>query len=137
MRRPFHSVLALGLFAAVGTGCASRYKMDAKAPTHAAHAKMKVKVNRDDLRELDVTVDHLAPPHRLGPAYKAYAVWIAVPGHGVTKLGLLDYSEKRRRGSLKATTPHSKFEVIITLETNSSASSPSPDVIVQKIVGRA
>ncbi len=136
MRRAMTSLLALGLFTAVSTGCAARYNLDAKAPTHAAHAKLKVKVNRDELRELKVTVDHLAPPHRLGPQYKAYGVWIRVPGHGTTKVGLLDYNEKRRVGSLDATTPHAKFEVIITLETNPSSAAPSNDVIVSKIVGK-
>lgn len=130
------SLLVLGLFTAVSAGCASRYELDAKAPTHAALAKLKVKVNRDELRELKVTVDHLAPPHRLGPQYKAYAVWIRVPGHGLTKVGLLDYSENRRRGTLEATTPFDKFEVLITLETNPSTADPSNDVIVSKIVGK-
>ncbi len=137
MRRAFSTVFALGLVAAVGTGCVSRYKLDAEAPTHAAQAKLKVKVNRDELRQLTVTVDHLAPPAKLGQGHSAYAVWIAVPGHGVTKMGLLDYNDRRRRGTLKATTPHPKFEVIITLEKNSSASAPSPEVIVAKVVGRA
>ncbi|MCR9159589.1 MAG: hypothetical protein ACE37F_04520 [Nannocystaceae bacterium] len=131
------SLLALGVLTAASTGCASRYKLDAKAPTHAALAKLQVKVNRDELRELEVTVDHLAPPHRLGPQYKAYAVWIKVPGHGTTKVGLLDYNEKRRRGTLDATTPFRKFEVIISLETNPSTAAPSSDVIVSKIVGKA
>lgn len=136
MRRAMTPLLALGLFTAASTGCAARYKMDAKAPTHAAHAKLKVKVNRDELRELKITVNHLAPPHRLGPQYKAYAVWIQVPGHGTIKVGLLDYNEKRRIGSLDATTPHAKFEVLITLETNPSSAAPSNDVIVSKIVGK-
>jgi len=137
MRRLTTSLLALGLLTAASTGCASRYHLDAKAPTYAALAKLKVKVNRDELRELKVTVDHLAPPHRLGPQYKAYAVWIKVPGHGVTKVGLLDYNENRRRGTLDATTPFAKFEVIITLEANPSTAAPSSDVIVSKIVGKA
>ncbi len=131
------SLFALGLLTAVSTGCAARYNMDAKAPTYAAHVNLQVKVNRDQLRELKVTVDHLAPPHRLGPQYKSYAVWIQVPGHGTTKVGLLDYNEKRRRGTLDATTPHPKFEVFITLETNSSTATPSNDVIVSKIVGKS
>lgn len=131
------SLLALGLTAAVSTGCAARYKLDAEAPTHAAQAKLKVKVNRDDLRELKVTVDHLAPPGKLGAQYKAYGVWIQVPGHGTTKVGLLDYNEKRRRGTLDATTPHAKFEVIITLESNTSAAAPSNAVIVSKVVGKS
>ncbi len=63
-------------------------------------------------------------------------MWIQVPGHGTTKVGMLDYNEKRRRGSLDATTPHAKFEMIITLETNPSTAAPSNEVIVSKIVGK-
>lgn len=118
------------------SGCASRYKLDAEAPTYAAEAKIKVKVNKTDNREVRVVVDHLAPPKALPGNVRGYMVWINVPGHGVTKAGMLDYNEKRRRGKLLATTPHSKFEVFITLETDGSPTVPSQQVVLRKVVGR-
>jgi hypothetical protein len=121
---------------AVG-GCASRYKLDANAPTYAAQAKIRVKVNKTENREVDITIEHLAPPTRLPGGYSSYAVWFRVPGHGVTKAGVLKYNEKKRRGKLEATTPHEKFEVLITLEPNSGSQVPSNAVIVNKIVGAA
>ena len=129
----------LMLAAAMATllpGCASRFKADAEAPTYAAKAKIKVKTNRDDLRQMTITVDHLAPPHRINPAYDGYVVWIRVPGRDLVRAGVLDYNEKRRRGKLKATTPHSNFEVLISFETNTSAAAPTDEnIVVRQVVG--
>ncbi len=130
------SFLLVGLFAVSAAGCANRYKVDTEPPTYAGKAKLKVSVNRDNNRELDVEVDHLAPPNRIDPNLKGYAVWIKVPGHAITKAGILDYSDRRRRGTLKATTPHPKFEVIVSLESDLSTAAPSNQVILQKLVAR-
>ena len=40
-------------------------------------------------------------------------------------------------GVLTATTPHAKFEVIVTIETDTSATVPGPKVILRKIVARS
>jgi len=119
------------------TACASRYKQDADGPTYAAQAKISVKVNKTGVRTLRVEMIHLAPPARLDPANKGYMVWIAVPGQPTTKAGFLNYSERRRRGLLVATTPHAKFEVIVSIEQSSSVTEPSPKVILRKIVARS
>jgi hypothetical protein len=124
------------VFALGAAGCAGRYKVEAEPPTYAALAKIKVKVNRDNNREMDMEVEHLAPPSRVDPAYKGYAVWIKVPGHAITKAGILDYNDRRRRGTLTATTPHPKFEVIVSLESDLSTPAPSNQVILSKLVAR-
>lgn len=134
-RRP--AVLLASLLTLTTVGCASRYKLDAEPPTYAAKAKIKVKVNKTDNREMSLVFEHLAPPPRIDPALRNYTVWISVPGHGVTKAGVLDYDERRRRGTLEATTPHPKFEVIVSLESNPSAAQPSAQVILRKVVAKA
>lgn len=118
-------------------GCAARYKVDAEAPTYAAQAKLSVKVNKTGIRRLRVEMIHLAPPAKIDPTHKGYMVWIAVPGQPTTKAGFLRYSERRRRGVLVATTPHAKFEVIVSIEPNSSVTAPGPKVIVRKIVAKS
>jgi len=110
--------------------------VEAEAPTYAAISKIRVKVNKTENREVHVVVDHLAPPYRIGPQYRGYAVWASVPGIGTSKLGVLRYNERQRRGTLVATTPHSKFEVFITLEGDRATTVPSSMVIVRKVVGR-
>lgn len=137
MRHRNIAALALSLLTTTAVGCASRYKVDAEAPAYAAQAKLKVKVNKTENREVTITVDHLAPPSRIDPTYRAYVAWISVPGHGVTKAGSLDYNERRRRGKLTATSPHPKFEVIVTLESDLSAAAPSDRVILRKLVARS
>jgi hypothetical protein len=137
MKNPRLSVLLFVLAAVSTAGCASRYKVDAEPPTYAAKAKIKVKVNRDDNREMDMEVEHLAPPKRVDPTLKGYVVWIKVPGHAIVKAGILDYNDRRRRGTLTATTPHPKFEVIISMESDLSVASPSSRVILSQLVARA
>jgi hypothetical protein len=133
------AVLALGV--ALLGGCAARYKLDAEAPTYAAQAKITVKVNKTNNRELTLKLDHLAPPARVeagsGGGYEAYAVWISVPGHGLTRAGVLDYDAKRRSGRIVATTPHPKFVVLVSLERDRAAQQPSDTVILRKTVGRS
>jgi hypothetical protein len=129
--------LILGALASVlfgATGCANRYQLDTEAPNYAAVAKIKVKVNDDDNREMSLRIDHLAPPHKLDGSYRTYAVWIAVPGHPIAKIGALDYDVKKRRGELVATSPHPKFEVIVSLEGDRSSAQPSDAIVLRKIV---
>ena len=138
-RRPIPGLLAslCGLALLASPGCASRYKVDAEAPTYAAQAKLSVKVNKTGVRSFRVEMIHLAPPKRIDPANEGYMVWIAVPGQATTKAGFLKYSERRRRGVLVATTPHAKFEIIVSIEQTSSVTAPGPKVIVRKVVARS
>lgn len=121
---------------AAGPGCASRYKLDAEAPTYAAQAKISVTVNKTGVRSLRVEMIHLAPPARIDPANQGYMVWIAVPGQPTAKAGFLEYNERRRRGLLVATTPHEKFEVIVSIEQSGAATAPGPKVIIRKVVSK-
>ncbi|MCA9649448.1 MAG: hypothetical protein H6712_20280 [Myxococcales bacterium] len=132
-RRATLLLASLLTLASVG-GCASRYKLDAEPPTYAAQAKIKVKTDKTGVRVMTMTVEHLAPPARIDPALRNYTVWISVPGHGVTKAGVLDYSERRRRGDLMVTSPYPKFEVLVTLESNPSTAQPGEQVILRKVV---
>ena len=77
------SITAIASALLVASGCANRYQVDTEAPNYAAVAKIKVKVNKDENREMTLQIDHLAPPHKFDGGYRSYAVWIAVPGHGI------------------------------------------------------
>ena len=137
MKRTMFRKLSISVIASallLASGCANRYQVDTEAPNYAAIAKIKVKVNKDENREMTLQIDHLAPPHKLGGTYRAYAVWIAVPGHGISKVGMLDYTAKKRRGELVATSPHAKFEVIVSLEESASTSQPSQQIVLRKLV---
>lgn len=124
----------LGVVSTTATGCASRYRLGTEPPTYAGLARIKVDVNKTGNREVDLRIDHLAPPAKIDPASRAYVVWVSVPGRGISKLGVLDYDEKRRKGRLEATTPHPKFELIVSLEQDRGVSTPGTTVVLRKIV---
>lgn len=130
------TVPLLALAVATAPACASRYKADANAPTYAAQAKISVKLNKTGNRILRVEMIHLAPPQKIDPANRAYVVWIAVPGEQITRAGAMEYSDRRRRGILLATTPHPKFEVVVTIEGSTTPSQPSSKEILRKLVSK-
>lgn len=134
MRALHCSLVALAVAAA--PACASRYKADASAPTYAAQAKISVKMNKTGNRILRVEMLHLAPPQKIDPTHRAYVVWIAVPGEQITRAGALNYNDRRRRGVLVATTPHAKFEVVVTLEGSATPGQPSQKEILRKLVSK-
>ena len=133
--RALHCTL-VALAVATAPACASRYKADASAPTHAAQAKISVKLNKTGNRILRVEMIHLAPPQKIDPTHRAYVVWIAVPGEQITRAGALNYNDRRRRGVLVATTPHAKFEVVVTLEGSGTPAQPSQKEILRRLVSK-
>ena len=114
----------------------NRYRFQTEPPNYAGIADVTVRVNKTDLREVSLHVEHLAPPRRIDPTMREYVAWIAVPGHGTAKLGRLDYDEDHRRGDLLATSAYDKFEVILTLESDPSSTMPSDRVVLRQIVGK-
>jgi hypothetical protein len=133
MNRSYY--LALAAFS-LATGCVNRYTFPTEPPNYAGVADVTVRVNKTDLRELDLHIEHLAPPRRIDPAMNEYVAWLAVPGHGTTKLGRLDYDEHNREADLIATSAFDKFEVIVTLEPDVAADVPSDRVVLREVVGK-
>ena len=89
------------------------FTTDWRATNNDGHIEGQwIRTLSDDGREMTLQIDHLAPPHKFDGGYRAYAVWIAVPGHGIAKIGTLDYSAKKRQGQLVATSPHAKANAI-------------------------
>ncbi len=129
-------VAALALLVMGLGACASRYHVDAEAPNYAAIADIVVKVNKTELRELTMHFEHLAPPRRIDPSFRAYVVWIVVPGHAAAKVGVLDYDEDRREADILATSAYPKFEVLVTLERDLSVATPGSQVVLRKLVGK-
>jgi hypothetical protein len=123
------SVLSSLLF-----GCASRYEAFGLAPHTAAKADIEVRVNWTENREVKLRVEHLPPPRKVDLSYSVYAVWFAVPGHPVVKAGVLDYDMDERRGDLVATSPHHKFEVLVSLEKDASVDAPSDAIVLRQVV---
>lgn len=78
---------------------------------------------------VELELDHLTPPERLGVGLSQYAVWIVTPGMAPSFAGTLDYDRDEQHGVLRATTPYEAFDVVVTAEDATIDAWPS-DVIV-------
>ncbi|HEU5468400.1 MAG TPA: OmpA family protein [Steroidobacteraceae bacterium] len=79
---------------------------------------------------VDVEVDKLPPPSSLGP-FSTYVVW-AVAADGVaSNLGSIEMNGDD--GELEATTPLSRFALIVSAEPHFAVSAPSRAVVLQNL----
>ncbi|WP_438016653.1 hypothetical protein WMF18_38560 [Sorangium sp. So ce315] len=77
-------------------------------------------------------VVHLSPPERIEAGSKQFVVWQR-PGSESPwrRVGVLDYNAGSRRGKLaEMTVPHANFELLITVEKQSSPRSPSSAAVI-------
>jgi hypothetical protein len=83
---------------------------------------------------VNLEIQHLPPPDRLGSGYNTYVVWFY--GNGDPRVAsVLDYDAEDRSGRATATTPDGAFEIVVTAENTRSPNSPSDVVVARKRVG--
>jgi len=83
---------------------------------------------------VSVAFENLPPPDRLGQGLNTYLVWFKPEGGGPVMAGALAYDSDNRTGSMQATSPHAKFEVIVSAEKALNATSPSEFVVAKRAV---
>ena len=83
---------------------------------------------------VNITLNHLPPPARLGDGLTTYVVWFIRDGVAPTLAGTLNFDEEERSGSMMATTPYSQFRVRVTAEETRDVSSPSTIVVADQLV---
>lgn len=83
---------------------------------------------------VNVAFENLPPPDRIGQGLTTYIVWFKVEGQQPSMAGALAYDADNRTGSMQATSPHSKLEVIVTAEKAGNATSPSEFVVAKRAV---
>lgn len=82
-----------------------------------------------------VEVQHLPPPDRIAEDASTYIVWFKPEDGSAAKAGRLAYDPDERTGTMRATTPAGgNFTVIITAESEDTASAPADTVVVQREV---
>jgi hypothetical protein len=129
-------VLALALAA-----CGGPLKYQLRGSPKAPDADAKVVADVDDkggMTRLEIEVKNLAPPDRLQSGGKSFVVW-ARGGSSKqwTRVAALRYDDGDRAGTLLgASVPEMKFDLVITVEENTDAASPSPAIIFEQRVER-
>ena len=124
------ALLALGLFACGGP---QEYVLTGTSRSPGSDGMMIVEDTGGN-HMITVELEHLPPPQRFSQG-KHYVVWIK-PNNGVPQMaGQLDYDPDERVGRMTATTPVSRFELLVTVERALNVSSPSEIIIAKKRTG--
>lgn len=120
------SVLLLAL-----TGCGGPSEFALVGSSRAAGADGTVTIDADEFGNYDVEVEieFLPPPDRLGDGLTTYVVWILPPNVSAQRAGLLAYDADDRTGHFRTNTTHRDFTLKITAERSPNPGTPS-DVIV-------
>lgn len=119
-------------------GCGARTTpLVATSEAPAAEGKLEIKRTENQNTELEVKVEHLAPPNRVVSGATTYVVW-AQPNEPEARpqnIGSLAVDEDRE-GELKTKTPFADFVLFITPEANPNATEPSSEPVLKAKVGR-
>lgn len=105
--------------------------------TPAAVGTVETKRTDNQNTEVDVSVEHLAPPGRVASGATTYVVW-AQPGEPEARpqnIGSMAI-DRDREGELKTKTPYKDFTLFITPEANPGATEPSNEPVLKAKVGR-
>jgi hypothetical protein len=95
--------------------CATKVVFPISDMAPAAHGTAKVKTDKNNNYQIDLTIKHLADADRLNPPKSQYVVWILTEG-GVTKnLGGI-VSDRSNNAKLSATTSFKPIQIFVTAE---------------------
>ncbi len=132
----YSAVVAFFAVASTIAGCGggSSYVTTGRGPGLAADARISVEPVYANNRKVDLQVQHLLPPQRLGQDYSSYAVWIIPPGGNPIPAGKLEYDAGNRRGRLTTVTPYENFRMLVTAESSAPSPYPTGAVVISQDV---
>lgn len=120
-----HVLAAAGGVFALSSCSSGTHDMQASHSVPAAAGEVKAKEGKNGNTDLSVKVEHLARPGLVEPDTNTYVVWAKDENSGqVTNLGALKV-DKNLNGRLTTVTPYKNFDLFITPESQSAATSPS------------
>ena len=121
-------VASLGLLPGCGGGSWS-YNVGGTQRDPGAEGRIQVERIEGGNRLVTASLAHLTPPERLGSGLTAFVMWFRDARGQSTKASLLEYDPGSRTARATATTPMSRFVVIVTAERNGNVVEPSENVI--------
>lgn len=120
-------ILALG---AVGCGGGSwSYNVVGSRRDPGAEGTVQVERIEGGNRLVTATMHHMTPPDRLGNGLQTFVMWFRDAQGRSTKASLLEYNPGDRSARATATTPMTRFHLIVTAERNGRVAEPSDNVI--------
>lgn len=131
-----HSVTSLlvFLFFIIITGCSRKLYFKQSTVVPAAEGSVKIKKDRNDNYNIDVSVVRLANPERLHPPKKTYVVWMETKDNGIKNIGKINSStslfSKTLKASLNTITSFHPKKFFITAEEDGAIQHPGSQVVL-------
>lgn len=129
------AVFACLALSAVGCGGGSwSYNVVGTSRDPGAEGTVQVEAIEGGNRLVTATLSHMTPPERLGNGLTTYVMWFRDPHGHSTKAAHLEYNEGDRTARATATTPLTRFRLVVTAERNNNTAEPSENVIFNQRV---
>lgn len=106
------------------SSCARKIAFPVSSIAPAAHAVAKIKQDKNNNYQIDLTANYLADPQRLDPPMNVYVVWMATDDNRIINMGQL-VSQASRKASLSVVTSFIPVQLFITAEDDSNVKLPS------------
>jgi hypothetical protein len=108
---------------------AKKYPMTAASIVPGARAEVEISKDDNGNTKLKMSVQHLANLENLTPRASAYVVWLQERDGNAQNQGQLKMN-KNLKATFETSTPLKSFDVFVTAEQDSRATSPSgPEVL--------
>lgn len=122
-------------FAALGCGGGSwAYNVVGTQRDPGAEGTVQVERIEGGNRLVTVSFRHMTPPERLGPNLRRFVLWFRNPQGQDTMASNLAYDPASRTARATATTPMTRFVVIVTAEGQAPTSQPGTHVVFNQRV---
>ncbi len=132
-RNTFISVLISILIFSLSS-CSVNKRFLASSVVPAAEGKVKVKQDKSQNYNIQVSVSGLAEVERLNTNKNNYVVWMLTDQGRTENLGLLNTSggmfSKRLKASLETSSSYKPSKVFITAEENTNVQYPSKEIVL-------
>ncbi|MDQ6757474.1 MAG: hypothetical protein M3004_11120 [Bacteroidota bacterium] len=114
--------------------CATKHAFSTSSVVPAAEGSVKIKKDKNNNYNIDLSTIRLADSKRLNPSKEMYVVWMDTESNGTKNLGQLNTSSsllsKTLKSSLKTVTPYKPVRVFITAEDNADYQYPGGQIVL-------
>lgn len=112
------------------------YERQGTSDAPGADARIEAEVSADQRQtQVNVEIEHLAPPGRVGEGAASYVAWYRRDaGETWRRIGALSYDSEERKGTLNGSVPEVSFDLQVTAEPAANVAAPSSEVVVTQRV---
>ena len=99
-----------------------------------AEGTVKVKKDKNNNFNIDISIENLAQPSKLTPAKKAYVVWLDTQEKGTKNIGQVNPSSsmfsKLKKASITTVSPYKPVRIYITAEDDPGVDQPGTVIVL-------